>query len=93
MNIFISYLSLFRVNVGLCLNKSKGPEVKKPNGEGENKHISRKGDSNVREEAQTVSKNVEGPGLKREVVYQQRLKPTEIVKWRVKEGVGVYSEA
>lgn len=62
MNNFISYLSLFRVTVGLGFNKSKGPEVKKPNGEGENKHVSRKGDSNVSEEAQIVSKNVEGRG-------------------------------
>jgi len=84
MNNFISYLSLFRVTVGLCLNKSEGPEVKKPNGEGENKRVSRKGDSNVSEEAQIVSKNVEGRDMKREVVYQQSLNQLKLLngEWK-----------
>lgn len=68
-------------------NKSEKPEEKEAIGEGEINQGSRKDESNTCEEAQSFSKNIEGRSLKRGAVYQQWLKPTNNVIWRLKEGV------
>lgn len=68
-------------------NKSEGPVGKKAIEEGEINRGSRKDESNTCEEAQSFSKNIEGPSLIKGVSYQRRLKPTNSIIWRVKEAV------
>lgn len=68
-------------------NKSEGPAGKKAIEEGEINRQSRKDESNTCEEAQSFSKNIEGPSFIKGASYQRRLKPTNSVIWRVKEAV------